>query len=225
MDKRVKLTEHFTLGEMIRSASHPEINNMPPLDVIDNLRKVCEWLEELRAAYNRRYVIRGNENDSRCEVRGARYEVCFRGYGGTVVRGCENSSSAEGDLDSAIDSADKLSSHLAPRTSNLGSDRTHEQPILINSGYRCKTLNNAIGGALRSNHLTGCAVDINCPGKTANERAKMALRYAMLLVEIAEVRKERFDELIIERRGTNWWVHFAVRPDANRMWITVINKT
>ena len=86
-------------------------------------------------------------------------------------------------------------------------------------------MNNAIGGALRSNHLTGCAVDINCPGKTANERAKMALRYAMLLVEIAEVRKERFDELIIERRGTSWWVHFAVRPDANRMWITVINKS
>jgi hypothetical protein len=86
-------------------------------------------------------------------------------------------------------------------------------------------LNKAVGGALNSNHLTGCAADIHCPGKDANERAKMALRYAMLLVEIAEVRKERFDELIIERRGTSWWVHFAVRPSGNRMWVTVINKT
>ena len=214
IDPNVKLSSHFTLKEMTVSSSHPEVNNEPPLECIDNLRKVCEWLEDLRAAYNRRYVIRGNENDSRCEVRGARYEVCFRGYGGTVVRGCENSSSAEGDL------VPPASQEAAPPH-----PRTPEEPILINSGYRCKTLNNAIGGAQHSNHLDGCAVDINCRGKTANERAKMALRYAMLLVEIAEVRKERFDELIIERRGTSWWVHFAVRPSGNRMWVTVINKT
>ena len=214
IDPKTHLTEHFTVAEMTYSASYPKIYNVPPLDVIDNLRHLCEWLEDLRAAYNRRYVIRGDENDSRCEVRGARYEVCFRGYGGTEVRGCENSSSAEGDL------VPPASQEAAPPH-----PRTPEEPILINSGYRSKLLNKAVGGALHSNHLTGCAADIRCPGKTANERAKMALRYAMLLVEIAEARHERFDELIIERRGTNWWVHFAVRPDANRMWITVINKT
>lgn len=100
-----------------------------------------------------------------------------------------------------------------------------EQPLRINSGYRSPMLNRAVGGAPHSNHLDGCAADIRCDGKEANERAQKALRYAMLLVEIAEVRKERFDELIIERKGTNWWVHFAVRPDKNRMWITVINKS
>lgn len=173
IDPKTHLTEHFTLAEMTYSASYPKVYNVPPLDKIDNLRTVCEWLEDLRAAYNRRYVIRGN-----------------------------------------------ASQEAAPPH-----PRTPEEPILINSGYRSPMLNRCVGGALHSNHLTGCAADIRCPGKTANERAKMALRYAMLLLEIAEVRKERFDELIIERRGTNWWVHFAVRPDANRMWITVINKT
>ena len=204
IDPKTHLTEHFTLAEMTYSASYPKVYNVPPLDVIDNLRKVCEWLEDLRSAYNRRYVIRGDV---------FRGDV-FRGYGGTGARGCENSSSAEGDL------VPPASQEAAPPH-----PRTPEEPILINSGYRSPMLNRCVGGALHSNHLDGCAADIRCPGKEANERAKMALRYAMLLVEIAEMRKERFDELIIERRGTNWWVHFAVRPSGNRMWITVINKS
>ena len=160
IDPKTKLTPHFTLGEMTASKSYPKIYNVPPLDKVDNLRHVCEWLEDLRKAYNSRY-----------------------------------------------------------------GDGT-ETPILINSGYRSPMLNRAVGGAQHSNHLDGCAADIRCPGKEANDRAKMALRYATLLLEIAEMRKERFDELIIERKGANWWVHFAVRPDNNnRCWVTVINKS
>lgn len=167
IDPNVKLTEHFTLKEMTASASHPEIYNVPPIEKVDNIKHVCEWLEALRALYNVRYPA------------------------------------ADG----------------------------KEQPIRVNSCYRSPLLNRAVGGAQHSNHLDGCAVDIRCPGKEANQRATMALRYAMLLIEISESglmgqKKEyRFDELILERKGTNWWVHFAVRPDRNRMWITCLNKS
>lgn len=157
IDPETKLTPHFTLKEMTASKSYPTIYNVPPLDVIDNLVTVCQWLEDLREAYNSRYNA--------------------------------------------------------------------EEPVLINSGYRSQRLNYAVGGAKQSNHLRGCAADIRCSGKNANERAMKALRYAMLLIEIADKRGQRFDELIIERKGVNWWVHFAVRPDNNRMWITVINKS
>lgn len=160
IDPNEKLTKHFTLKEMTVSASHPEIYNVPPLDKIDNIKRVCVWLEDLRALYNTRY----------------------------------------------------------PRVDGK------EIPITVNSGYRSLKLNRAVGGALQSNHLSGCAADIHCPGKTASERAKMALRYASLLIEIAQVLGKDFDELIIERKGSNWWVHFAVKPEDNRMWITVINK-
>jgi len=30
---------------------------------------------------------------------------------------------------------------------------------------------------------------------------------------------------IIERKGTNWWVHFAVKPSGNGRYLSVINKT
>ena len=34
--------------------------------------------------------------------------------------------------------------------------------IIVTSGYRCKKLNEVIGGTKTSQHLTGCAADIKC---------------------------------------------------------------
>ena len=84
-------------------------------------------------------------------------------------------------------------------------------PIVINSGYRSEAVNKAIGGVKGSNHLTGCAVDIHVSG------IEQAIRYATILLDISEERKEDFDELLIERspKGT-YWQHFAVRPSGNR---------
>lgn len=160
--KKVKtpLTEHFTLEEMTASAKHPEIKNVPNERQIENLKRVCSWLEDLRKAYNSRYP------------------------------------SPDG----------------------------KEQPIKINSGFRSAMLNYAVGGVKTSNHLQGCAADINCPGKTPTERGKMALKYACLLLEIADLRGEKFDEVIIERKATSWWVHFAVCPEKNGSYVTVLNK-
>ena len=54
-DPETKLTEHFTLKEMVTSSSHPEIYNVPAPAQVENLRHVCEWLEDLRQRYNERY--------------------------------------------------------------------------------------------------------------------------------------------------------------------------
>jgi len=54
-DPKTQLTPHFTLQEMTRSNSHPEIYNVPPPAYVENLRRVCQWLEQLRLRYNQLY--------------------------------------------------------------------------------------------------------------------------------------------------------------------------
>ena len=83
-------------------------------------------------------------------------------------------------------------------------------PIVISSGYRSEEVNRLCGGAKGSNHLTGCAVDIRCYGP------EHMIRMAGILLDIADGTKRDFDELILEKRGSTYWVHFAVRPKDNR---------
>ena len=59
INKQAKLSEHFSLGELTRSKSHPEVYNVPSRVHIENLKRVCVWLEALRERYNRRYVLAG----------------------------------------------------------------------------------------------------------------------------------------------------------------------
>ena len=88
--------------------------------------------------------------------------------------------------------------------------------IVINHGFRSPQVSKAMAKAgykpsPTSNHLSGCAVDIRCLGK------EQALRYAAILLDIADGTKKDFDELLIEwnARGSIW-LHFAVRPQNNR---------
>ena len=55
----LRLSPHFSLGELTRSKSHPEVYNIPSRQVIENLKRVCVWLEALRERYNERYVLAG----------------------------------------------------------------------------------------------------------------------------------------------------------------------
>jgi zinc D-Ala-D-Ala carboxypeptidase len=75
-------------------------------------------------------------------------------------------------------------------------------PITISSGYRCFRLNTIIGGASKSQHLTGHAADIQC-FKIGNEE---------LLKRIAAL-KLPFDQMINEFNYA--WVH--VSYDSNRI--------
>ena len=91
-------------------------------------------------------------------------------------------------------------------------------PIVVNSAYRSPAVNKAVGGSLTSNHLTGCAADIRVLGM------EQALRYAVLLLDIADKQKKDFDEIILERSEKSIWLHFAVRPDNNRRKVKFIIK-
>ena len=57
LNSQAKLSVHFTLGEMTRSNSHPEVYNIPTHEAIANLKRVCEWLEVLRERYNEKYGV------------------------------------------------------------------------------------------------------------------------------------------------------------------------
>ena len=142
----MKLSEHFTLGELTKTSYITSDGNIPSRVAIENLKNICEnWLEDLRYSQNTLY---GDKN---------------------------------GDI-----------------------------PIIISSGYRSEEVNRLCGGAKGSNHLTGCAVDIRCYGP------EHMVRMAGILLDIADGTKRDFDELILEQRGTTYWIHFAVRPKDNR---------
>ena len=154
LNKQARLSEHFTLGELCKTSVNSLDGNIPSHEDIENLKRLCPWLEELRFTYNSLYCLKPGED----------YET----------------------------------------SKNV-------EPIIITSGYRSPEVNRCVGGAYSSNHLTGCAVDIRCTG------VEQAIRYAAILLDMADDRQEDFDELFIERnRKGHYWVHFAVRPKDNR---------
>ena len=189
INKTMHLSEHFKLGEVTKSR-HSEVYNIPSHIAIENLKRVCEWLEELRRRYNERYVFSRNEERS----------VSPPELGGV-----------RGGLNSGIYSASSDHPTHTGTPPNLGGEIDTEEPIIINSGYRSPELNKKVGGSPTSNHLTGCAVDIRVYG------IEQAMRYAVILMDYADETKQDYDELLIERnRSGGYWLHFAVRPKDNR---------
>jgi zinc D-Ala-D-Ala carboxypeptidase len=87
------------------------------------------------------------------------------------------------------------------------------KPILINSGYRCPELNQAVGGQKSSQHLLGCAADIRISGMTPDEIVK-----AIIQTDI------QFDQMI---REFDSWVHISVTnktEDTPRNQVLIIDK-
>ena len=178
INKNMKLSEHFTLGEMCKTKHVTADGNIPSRVVIENLIRVCGWLEELR-------VLAGVRPQSK------------------VCAGVRPQSKVAGDCTLAPDPGAALDPGAAPSARK-------EVPIVINSGYRSPEVNRLAGGADNSNHLTGCAVDIRCAGK------EQMIRYASILLDIADGSKQEYDELLLEQHGSVCWLHFAVRPKENR---------
>ena len=175
LNKEIKLTPHFTLGELTKTKYVTADGNIPSRVVIENLIRVCGWLEDLRYSYNMLYVHSGVRPQSK----------------------------VAGDCTLAPDPG------AAPELGAAAASRK-EVPIVINSGYRSPEVNRLAGGATNSNHLTGCAVDIRCAGK------EQMIRYASILLDIADGSKQEYDELLLEQHGSVCWLHFAVRPKENR---------
>ena len=57
INKNACLSEHFTLGEMCKTSARTPDGNIPSHVHIENLKRLCGWLEMLRKRYNERYVI------------------------------------------------------------------------------------------------------------------------------------------------------------------------
>lgn len=73
------------------------------------------------------------------------------------------------------------------------------QPLIINSGYRCVALNNALKGSLTSQHLLAEAIDIRTNAKTPNE-----------IFQILVASDLKYDQIILEKVGNAQWVHVSI---------------
>ena len=203
----LRLSPHFTFGEVTKS-KHNEVYNIPSHVAIENLKRVCVWLEALRYRYNQRYVLGGSSSSPKLgeDRRGLNERQVSPSSDHPEVTAAPSSDHPEV---TAAPSSDHPAHPGTPP--NLGGEKDTEEPIIINSGYRSPELNRLVGGSPTSNHLKGCAVDIRVYG------IEQALRYAVILMDYADETRQDYDELLIERnRSGRYWVHFAVRPMDNR---------
>ena len=197
MNKSMKLSEHFTLGEMCKTKYKTADGNIPSHVVIENLKRVCGWLEELR-------VVAGVRPQSKVDA-GVRPQSKVDAGVSAVDAGVRPQSKVAGDCTLAPDPGAApdprpADSTLAPDPgaapeAGAAAEARKEEAIVINSGYRSPEVNRLAGGVSSSNHVTGCAVDIRCAGK------EQMIRYAAILLDIADV---------------------AVRPKDNRRRIALI---
>ena len=80
------------------------------------------------------------------------------------------------------------------------------KPIVVSSGYRSPKLNRAVGGAAKSQHVTGQAADIHTLSDTPADNKK--------LFDLILKLKLPFDQLINEYNFN--WVHVSYSPRNRR---------
>ena len=90
------------------------------------------------------------------------------------------------------------------------------KPIMVNSAFRCKQVNDAVGSKDTSQHRVGCAADIRVPGMTPDEVVKAIMaaglpydqlirefdRWTHISVTNEETGTPRGQVLIIDKEGT-----------------------
>lgn len=90
------------------------------------------------------------------------------------------------------------------------------KPIMVNSAFRCKQVNDAVGSKDTSQHRIGCAADIRVPGMTPDEVVKAVIasgigydqiirefdRWTHISVPNTITQSPRRQALIIDRQGT-----------------------
>ena len=75
----LRLTPHFTLGELCKTSAKTADGNIPSHVHIENLKRLCGWLEMLRDEWNRRY---GEGDDPVIINSGYRSEAVNKAVGG-----------------------------------------------------------------------------------------------------------------------------------------------
>ncbi len=79
INKDVKLSQHFTLGELCKTSARTPDGNIPSHVHIENLKRLCGWLEMLRSEWNKRY---GEGDDPIVINSGYRSEAVNKAVGG-----------------------------------------------------------------------------------------------------------------------------------------------
>jgi putative chitinase len=87
------------------------------------------------------------------------------------------------------------------------------RPIMINSAFRSKAVNDAVGSKDSSQHRTGCAADIRVPGMTPDEVVK-----AIIASDLD------YDQVI---REFDRWTHLSIPSESvtPRKTALIIDKT
>jgi putative chitinase len=138
----MQLSEHFTLDELTHT-DHRELNNEPNESETENLKRLAEFLEQVK----------------------------------TVLGG---------------------------------------KPIMVNSAFRSKAVNDAVGSKDTSQHRIGCAADIRVPGMVPDEVVKAVIasgigydqvirefdRWTHISIPNTAGTNPRRQSLIIDRTGT-----------------------
>ena len=55
INQDARLSEHFTLAELCKTSVKTKDGNIPSRVHIENMKRVCSWLEMLRSEWNNRY--------------------------------------------------------------------------------------------------------------------------------------------------------------------------
>jgi len=90
------------------------------------------------------------------------------------------------------------------------------KPIMVNSAFRCKQVNDAVGSKDTSQHRIGCAADLRVPGMTPDEVVKAVIasgigydqvirefdRWTHISVPNTKDMTPRRQALIIDKSGT-----------------------
>jgi uncharacterized protein YcbK (DUF882 family) len=88
------------------------------------------------------------------------------------------------------------------------------KPVMVNSAFRCKEVNDAVGSKDTSQHRIGCAADIRVPSMTPDEVVKAVIGSGI-----------GYDQLI---REFDRWTHISVPSTAGnspRRQVLIIDKT
>ena len=75
------------------------------------------------------------------------------------------------------------------------------KPVMVNSAFRCKEVNDAVGSKDTSQHRVGCAADLRVPGMTPDQVVQ-----AIMAAGLA------YDQLI---REFDRWTHVSIPNDPN----------
>jgi hypothetical protein len=87
------------------------------------------------------------------------------------------------------------------------------KPVMINSAFRCKQVNDAVGSKDTSQHRIGCAADIRVPGMTPDEVVKAVIAAGL-----------EYDQII---REFDRWTHISIpnkSEDKPRRQALIIDK-